>query len=329
MAKYKGIDVSTWNGNVDYTKVASAGIDFVIIRAGYGREASQKDDCFERNYKNATAAGLKVGAYWYSYATDENDAKREAQACLKCIKGKKFDYPVFFDLEEGFQINRGKTFCSNLVKAFNAEIENAGYKAGLYCSRYPLTTVITDEVKKKYPLWVAEYGSKLNYTGTYAMWQYTSSGTISGHNCRFDMNYCYVDTWQKGTTSKQSTIKIKKDGYIYKEAYNGSGYIEHAVKGDTVKWIEDDKYGWSKVTFNGKTGWIYNTYLDKSGLSSFPTGKIVKKTALREKRSITSKNKKTVPLNAKITVKSVRPDGWAYCKYDGVSGWCKESKITY
>ena len=94
----KGIDVSSWQGVVDYRKVKASGINFVIIRAGFGREVSQKDNCFEQNYKNAKAAGLDIGAYWYSYADSAEDAVREAKACREVIKGKKFEYPIFFDL---------------------------------------------------------------------------------------------------------------------------------------------------------------------------------------------------------------------------------------
>ena len=130
----KGIDVSKWQGNIDFNRVAKKGIEFVIIRAGYGKVLSQKDPYFERNYKNARAAGLKVGAYWYSYATTVADAKLEAETCLKVIEGKQFEFPIYFDLEEKKQFALGKSACSNLVKTFCDMLENAGYFAGLYIS---------------------------------------------------------------------------------------------------------------------------------------------------------------------------------------------------
>ena len=131
----KGIDVSTWQGNIDFAKVKASGIDFVIIRAGYGREITQKDNCFERNYENAKAAGLDVGAYWYSYADSTEDAVREAKACMEVIKGKKFEYPIYFDLEEQSQFAKGKNFCDSVIKAFCGELEKNGYKAGLIRKR--------------------------------------------------------------------------------------------------------------------------------------------------------------------------------------------------
>lgn len=189
----KGIDVSKYQGNIDFETVRKDGIGFVIIRAGYGREISQKDVCFERNYVNAKAAGLPVGAYWYSYAESAEDAIREAKVCLEVIKGKQFEYPIYFDLEEQNQFAKGKDHCSSLVKAFCNTLESAGYFTGLYISRSPLQTHITKEVAKRYSLWVAEYGDKCNYVGTYDMWQYSSRGSVNGISGNVDMDCCYKD----------------------------------------------------------------------------------------------------------------------------------------
>lgn len=112
MTKIKGIDVSQHQGKIDFSAVKKSGIDFVIIRAGYGKYSKQKDPYFEQNYKNAKAAGLSVGAYWYSYAASAEDAKNEAKTCLEAIKNKKFEYPIYFDLEESSQFSKGKNFCS-------------------------------------------------------------------------------------------------------------------------------------------------------------------------------------------------------------------------
>jgi len=191
--KIKGIDVSQWQGDIDFNKVKAAGIDFVILRAGYGRYISQKDPTFEQNYARAKSAGLNVGAYWYSYAQSEADARTEAAVCMEAIRGKQFEYPIYFDLEEQSQFSRGKAFCSALVTAFCGEMEKAGYFAGLYISRSPLQCYITAEVAGRYALWVAEYGTKCNYGGAYGMWQYTSTGKVSGVNVACDCDYAYTD----------------------------------------------------------------------------------------------------------------------------------------
>ena len=172
MAKtFKGIDVSQYQQSIDFKKVKASGVDFVIIRAGFGKYANQKDPYFESHYKAAKAAGLKVGAYWYSYAATVAEAKAEAQTCINAIKGKTFEYPIYFDLEERSQFAKGRAFCNSLVKTFCNALEHAGYWAGLYISRSPLQQYISASVAKRYALWVAEYGSRCNYGGTYGMWQ--------------------------------------------------------------------------------------------------------------------------------------------------------------
>lgn len=194
MAKtFKGIDVSQFQENIDFNKVKKSGIDFVIIRAGFGKYANQKDPYFESHYKAAKAAGLKVGAYWYSYAASVEDAKAEAQTCINAIKGKTFEYPIYFDLEERSQFAKGRAFCDSLVKTFCNALEAAWYWAGLYISRSPLQQYISASVAKRYALWIAEYGSKCNYGGTYDMWQYSSTGRVSGISGNVDMDISYVD----------------------------------------------------------------------------------------------------------------------------------------
>ena len=145
----RGIDVSKWQGNINFQKVKESGISFVIIRAVYGKLPSQKDKCFEENYRKAKAAGLDVGAYWYSYAMSVDEAREEAKACLSVIKGKQFEYPVYFDLEEQKQFSKGREFCDSIVNAFCGELEKNGYFAGLYISRSPLERFISESTAKK------------------------------------------------------------------------------------------------------------------------------------------------------------------------------------
>ena len=192
----KGIDISTYQRNVDFKKLKAAGVNFVILRAGYGNALAypnQYDDMFESHYKNAKAAGLNVGAYWYLYATTVSGAQQEAKSFLKALKGKKFEYPVYIDLEERSQFNTGRTNCSNMVRAFCDILENAGYWSGLYISRNPLQNYITPEVANRYSLWVAEYASKCNYNGQVDIWQYTSSARYNGFNGNLDGDYSYKD----------------------------------------------------------------------------------------------------------------------------------------
>lgn len=215
----KGIDVSVYQSKVDYKKVKSAGIDFVIIRAGYGKMLSQKDPMFENHYKAAKAAGLEVGAYWYSYATSAVEAKKEAQACLTVLQGKQFEYPIFYDIEEQRTFKSGET--SDIASVFCSSLENAGYFAGIYMSRSPAITYLYESVRKRYALWLAEYGNKLNYDGMYGVWQYSSSGVINGVKGNVDLDYCYVDYPKaikaKGLNGYKSVDAATSKTYAYKK----------------------------------------------------------------------------------------------------------------
>lgn len=193
MAGIFGIDVSEHNGSIDWNKVKAAGVKFAILRAGYGRELNQKDKRFEEYYKSAKAAGIPVGVYWYSYAESPEDAKNEARTCLQIIKGKQFEYPIYFDLEERSQFNQGRAACSAMIRNFCNILEDAGYWAGLYMSRSPFTSYCEDDLRTRYALWLAEYGSRLNYEGAVGMWQSSSDGSVSGISGNVDTDYCYVD----------------------------------------------------------------------------------------------------------------------------------------
>ena len=218
----KGIDVSSWQGDIDFAKVKKSGVSFVIIRAGYGREASQTDNCFDVNYKNAKAAGLDVGAYWYSYADSAEDAVKEAKACMEVIKGKKFEYPIYFDLEEQSQFAKGKSFCDSVIKAFCGELEKNGFFAGLYCSTYYLNNYVSDSVAGKYALWVAQYNDCCTYTANeYGIWQYSPDGRVNGIGGNVDMDYCYTDY----------PVIVKNGGYNgYKKTSDKKKTVEELAK---------------------------------------------------------------------------------------------------
>lgn len=185
----KGIDVSKWQGDIDWNKVKKSEIEFAIIRAGYGKESYQKDACFEKNYIGAKAAGIKVGAYWYSYATTANEAKLEAKACLKVLADKQFEYPIYYDIEESGSFPKA----NEIIRAFCQELEKAGYFVGIYMSRWPLMTYISEDIRKRYAVWVAEYASKLSYTGQFGIWQNSSEGKIFGINGNVDTDIGYID----------------------------------------------------------------------------------------------------------------------------------------
>ncbi len=192
MEDIKCIDVSEWQGNVDFSKVKKTGIDYVILRAGFGRDATQIDSEFEENYKKAKAAGLKAGVYWYSYAVDSADAVKEAKACLQVIKGKTFDLPVFYDMEDSSQISFGKSTLTGMARAFLDEIKKAGFSAGIYANANWFSNYLDyDSLYKDYFVWLAQYNDVAEFKCD--IWQYTSGGKVSGVSGNVDMNIIYGD----------------------------------------------------------------------------------------------------------------------------------------
>lgn len=190
----RGIDVSQWQGNIDFNKVKAAGYDFVIIRAGYGRCISQKDPYFEQNYARAKAAGMGVGAYWYSYSVTAAQAKQEAEVFLETVKGKQFDYPLLYDIEDRSQSRLSNAVIGQMTDAFCGHLEKSGYYAAVYSYASFLTGKVPAEYRSKYDVWVAHYGvSKPAYSGTYGAWQYTSTARINGISGDVDCDYAYKD----------------------------------------------------------------------------------------------------------------------------------------
>lgn len=190
----KGIDVSKHQGNVNWSHVKADGVQFAIVRAGYGKQASQKDTQFENNYAGCKSNSVPVGAYWYSYAATPAEAKQEAAVCLSILKGKTFEYPVYFDIEEPSVLAKGKAACTAIAKAFLETVEKAGYFVGIYSSKAHLESCITEELRARYAVWVAHYGvDKTTYHGQYGIWQKSSTGKVYGISGNVDVNECYVD----------------------------------------------------------------------------------------------------------------------------------------
>ena len=189
--KYNGIDVSVWQGpDIDFKKVKADGINFVIIRAGIN---TATDKYFESNYKKAKAAGLNVGVYWYAKALSEKASTEEAKACLKAISGKQLEYPVYYDIEQKEILAKGKNFCSSIAKNFCSLMEKNKKFCGIYASKSYFDNYLTDEIKTKYTIWVAQYYYKCTYTVPYGIWQRSSSGSIKGISGRVDLDISYKD----------------------------------------------------------------------------------------------------------------------------------------
>lgn len=189
-----GIDVSQWQGTIDWGKVKESGIDFAIIRSGYGKHSWQEDPMFDINMEGAQNAGIACGTYWYSYALTVEDAVQEAEACYEVIKDYDFTYPVYFDIEDPSQSKLSTAQVSAIIDTFCSTLESKGYYVGLYSYASFLTTRVFANVIDKYDIWVAHYGVDTPaYSGEYGIWQYTSTGSVNGINSNVDMNYAYLN----------------------------------------------------------------------------------------------------------------------------------------
>ena len=189
----KGIDISYHNGEIDFSKLKSQ-VDFIIMRSGYGTKTiNSKEVKFDIYYEEAKKQNIPVGTYWYCYAETPAEALEEAKTFLNKVKGKKFEYPVFYDVEEQNILKTGKENVSNIMRAFLEEVEKNGYLVGIYCSAYYLKNLVDDNIKNKYEIWVAQWGQnrdKPKYDGKWDIWQYTSDGHMDGiQSPRVDLDF--------------------------------------------------------------------------------------------------------------------------------------------
>ena len=187
-AIFEGVDVSVYQGNIDWNRAKADGIEFAIMRAGYGKYVSQKDKYFDQNMKNAKAAGLPCGVYWFSYALTPEDAIKEADACYEVIKNYKLEYPVSFDMETESQMKLPKETVAQIIEAFCGRMESYGYYTTLYTYASFLNYKVEDRIFDKYDIWVAHYNtSKPAFNRNYGLWQY------SGITGNVDRDYVYLD----------------------------------------------------------------------------------------------------------------------------------------
>lgn len=192
----KGIDLSEHQGTVNFDKLKASGVDFVLLRAGYGSAnlyPEQYDARFEEYYKKAKAAGLGVGAYWYSYATNPNMAADEAASFIKALKGKQFDYPVYIDLEEdNIARHLGKAKYSDVAAKILNTVESNGYWVGIYASLYYLTNMLDMSKLSRYAVWCAQWNDTCQYENA-GIWQYTNEYFVNGVAGKVDADYAYYD----------------------------------------------------------------------------------------------------------------------------------------
>ncbi len=197
--KWNVIDISKWQGNINWDKIANADIDGVIIRIAFRGTATKvihTDEKFYEYYQGAKNAGLHIGCYVYSAATTVDEAREEAKYVINEIRANdlEFDMPVYIDMEDKVVERCGKTLIFNMTKAFLDEMENENIYSGVYCSTSWAEDYYTPALFVKNALWIADWRDKCQYTGDYGMWQYTEYGSVSGIDANYtDLNICYIN----------------------------------------------------------------------------------------------------------------------------------------
>lgn len=187
-----GIDVSRYQGEIDWEKVKADGIRYAILRVGSSNNNGVYiDPYFEENYLGCLANGIAVGAYIFTYAENETEQNEEILKFLQALEGKTFKYPVFVDVEYKGLASLGKSQLSSLIKRYMDILDQKGFIPGWYSYTNFINSYIDTDALKDYPLWVADYRSSLGYTGKYDIWQYTSSGSVNGISGNVDMNRDY------------------------------------------------------------------------------------------------------------------------------------------
>lgn len=242
---YKGIDVSQWQGEIDWKKVKASGIEFAVIRAGYGRLAAQEDKRFAENICSADETGIPAGVYWYSYAVTAAEAEKEAEVCLRVIKphAELITLPIFFDQEYEPDIvrltNEKRT---DICLAFLKRIAGAGYRAGLYCSFDWWQNKLDEERLRGWPLWIAQYGKACEAdSGDIVAWQYSCTGRVGGISGNVDLDKGY-----DGLFPSNGWLQVGGDWY-----YIQDGRFLHD------RWIRSGGW-WYRLGSDAKmvTGWV-------------------------------------------------------------------------
>lgn len=235
----KGIDVSEHQGKIDWNKVKADGIDFAIIRCGYGDNyTSQDDKQWQYNVSECERLGIPYGVYIYSYATNTTMAKSEAQHVLRLISGHKLSYPVYFDMEDNSTVKVSSEMKGQIAKTFCDTISASGFKVGIYANLNWWTSYLTSSVfnTNSWSKWVAQYNATCDYSGDYDIWQSTDKGSVNGISGNVDLNFLMDGTIDNNSSNNNGN--------------NGGG---NNTKEEIISFASYmETYGWQETVHNGE-----------------------------------------------------------------------------
>ena len=273
----KGIDVSEFQGNIDWNKVKADGIEFAILKLAniYDYDTNYKDSKFETNYKEAKKRGIKLGAYIYNYCNTVDTLKEGLEWAIGKLAGKKLDLPLYLDMEDKDIQGETVATLTNQCNEFAKYVKSKGYNAGVYANVNWLKNELNpSNFDKDISVWVAQYYKECQYEGKYDIWQYSSNGKVSGISGNCDMNYLYntdiiIESGSTDDSDKKSIDELAQevidgkwgDGEDRKNRLEKAGYNYDAVQDrvneilskpkksitEVAKDVIDGKYG------NGET----------------------------------------------------------------------------
>lgn len=259
-AKKKGIDVSEWQGKINWSKVKKSGIDFAIIRCGYGSNYTDQDDAWWKyNVSECERLGIPYGVYLYSCVNTAAKAKSEANHVLRLLKGHKPTYPVYYDLEDATVAKAGRTNIIKYAQSFCSTIEANGYRAGIYANLDWWDNKLNSSTLDKYEKWIAQWNNECEYEGDFGIWQCTDSGTVSGIDGNVDLNFAFTEYSAPESTGNKwikdengQTVFQKADGTIAVSQWVNHGGNKYYVNSTGVKVTGFKTIGKTKYYFNSK-----------------------------------------------------------------------------
>ena len=379
-----GIDVSKYQGTIDWAKVKESGVEFAMVRVGYRAKSTGEifeDPTARYNMQEAQAAGIKLGAYFFSCAVTEEEARQEAAFTKDIIARYKITYPVAYNCEDfgspdSRQYGMDAAARTGLACAFLDEIAAAGYTPMFYAAKGELEGSAmwdTQTLAGKYKIWVAQYPDQpfpqtgaSSYTGTHAMWQYTSQGTVAGISKKTDVNIAYFGYTKEAEakdetpaevveanpevgsifTEVNETVTAKQETTLRSEpsTLNDASIVGKLVHGDIATRTGIGHNGWSRVIYNGQTLYAVSSYLttdmEDTGQQAPPQGPVY--TPVSEQ--VTAKmetNLRTEPSTASpdtvvgllhngevLTRTAVGDNGWSQLDYNGQTVYAVSSYLT-
>lgn len=260
-ATKKGIDVSVHNGKIDWQKVKNDGIDFAIIRCGYGQNMTSQDDAYwEYNVSECERLGIPYGVYLYSYANTLAKAKSEAQHVLRLLKGHEPAYPVYYDLEDTITLNLSNSMKKQIATTFCNAVSAAGYEVGIYSSLDWWRNYLTDPIYDSWSRWIAQWNSTCNYTGDYDMWQCSATGRVDGISTNVDLNFWIEDENTGSSSGSPNTSKPSGDSTSgstsgssgsSSSGNSSSGSTSSTADGKVIYSTHVQTYGWQAEVDDG------------------------------------------------------------------------------